>query len=208
MTLNTFWPTLLYNAVSIKWALRTFAYAQLCSGRSTTFQSVYSLDFDFFFSHFFVDLLLFLGSVVLLHDPISANNIVVYTGFHGWFNDCRCSGSVAAKQALIMTAPPLCSTVTMTQLCWHAVCDSWPDVGLCVIAKHVQFGLVCLAVFSDVCKLCCLLSLFREKQLFRWHCVNTREYLRPTGLLEVLTLTDQLKNFIWLVALSCYLQLP
>lgn len=126
-------------------------------------------------------------------------NIVVYTGFPSWFNDCRCSGSVAAKQDLIMIAPPLCSTVTMTQLCWHGVCDFWPYVGSCIIAKHVQFGFVCLAVFSDACKSCCLLSLFREKQLFHWHCANTREYLRPTGLIEVLTLTDQLISSTWLL---------
>jgi len=102
----------------------------------------------------------------------------------------RCSGSVAAGQAQIISPPPPCLTVSMKWLCWYAVSNmiNCLNSGL-VCSKNIVPGVLWF-VQMQLCKpkLCCHV-LFKEKKLSLFLTNHTRsvfeQVLLPTLLIQM-----------------------
>lgn len=64
-------------------------------------------------------------------------NYLAHSGVNGWTKTVRCRGSMAARQAQIITSPLVCSP-----LVWGLVFPTCSAVRYCIV-KHLHFGLIC-----------------------------------------------------------------
>lgn len=147
-----FWPTFLSSVASVHWGLGAFVYAQLISGHTAVFQSVWGLDLGPLPVILLQICCCSLAAWPSLTRGLAAGQIasclalkyfgirLVHTYVWHIVVDSMTARCISAKKPQIITPPPPCFTVCVRRLC--CVCFL-ANVVLCIITKRPPFNKHC-----------------------------------------------------------------